>query len=285
MGGLKLWGAALLGTLALACGSSSDHPANLDGGLGNGGSGGGGGGSTSTGGTTSCDPKPGQGVTLSGNLIVYDIFFKQDPPSAFTGQGIILAEGAPCGVTQTTYDGTAPGADGGPNRFLLPSVQKGVSTWVRFYEDQSSNVGVYSTMLLVSTADDLVLDDAFGFINAADVQKVYTDTNTTPLPDRGTIVVQLIDGFSKLPAAGGKVATTADAIAAYPQGAGWALDTGGTLSTDASGVMVLMNVESVPFPGSSTAVNVTAGGITDSHPLVVETGTVTIARIVVGFQT
>jgi len=274
MGGLKLGMGALVVVLAVGCGQSADHPANLtvDGGQTGGGGGGG-----------PCDPKPGYGVTLSGNQIIYDIFFKEDP-IPFLGKSLVKAEGEPCGYTTTTYDGSLATDDGGINRFELQSVHTSAKTWVRLYEDASSNEGVYSTLLLASANADQVLDNAFGFIRAADVDKVYTDTNTTPDPDRATIVVQLIDGLSKQPATGGKVGVSADAITAYPGATAWTLDAGGTGTTDPSGTAVLMNVKSSPFPGNSITVDVTMGSVVEPHSLVVESGAVTIAWILVGFQ-
>jgi len=271
-----------LALLAAACGGDPEHPANLsfDGGSGSGGGSGASGGGGSGG--TACQPDPNEGVKLTGDVIIFDILFASEYPG-FAGQADIVAEGAPCGWSTTTFDGAAPPTDGGKNRFLLEGVRSTEFTWVRFYEQATSFEPVYATMMPVATKQDLQLDGAFGFMRSTDVQKVYQDTGTTPEPDKATIVLQALDPFTGKPFAGAKMATSVSSVAAYPFGGGWEIGNTATV-TDPSGVVVFMNVDALPFPGSGTKINVTAGGAVDSHDLVVEAGVVTISAIGIGFS-
>lgn len=278
MGKTGLVAAVLLVGLSVGCGDGNDRPDNIsyDGG---GGVGAGGGGSGSGG--TTCEPIPGQGVELSGDIVIYNssLIPGQEGHPPFSGQAEIKAEGAPCGWTTTTYDGSA-----GASQFVLDSVWKSSKfSWVRFTQLETSSEPVYPTMLPVVTAVDLNLLGEFGFVRSTDIDKIYTDTGVTPDPTRATILVQTKDPKFGTPQPGSSVTIGVDAQSAYLVGSTWQLGIG-DMQTDMSGLMALMNVQAQEFPGESQTLTTITGSTEQKNLVRIEAGRVTVVWIGIGFS-
>lgn len=273
MGRFAFVGSAVFALLASACGQSSDRPDNIH--VSNGGSGGtvggGGGGSPNVGGAP-CEPKPGQGSTMTGNMITYNAFLSELLP--FNGDAEIRAQGATCSwVTDIWHSSDPPEGDAGVPLFHLEGLKKQDTAWFHLYPQP--NQGVYPTLIAANATSDHEILDGFGLLRMDSVDEVYTATGTPRDPKKGTMIVQLITPQTKEPVSGGEVDLGTAAAPAYPGLGGWQL--GG--QTDVSGVAVMLNATSKAFPGQSWTVNVTLSGVKQSFKCPAEDGAVTICWI------
>lgn len=279
MGKLGLVAFAALGLIAgTGCGESDDRPANHH--FVSGGTGGGGGSGAGSGlGGAPCTPDPEKGVAISGNVITYDVLLAEVSP--FAGTADLKAPGQTCAAVSTTWDGSATGSpDGGPPLFVLESVKQGAETqFVHLYP--TGGEPVYPTLLAVIPAQDMQVLDYFGLVLRAGVDEVYAATGVARDPDKGTLIVQIVDKYDA-PISGVEVDLGTAAAPAYPGLSGWQL--GG--QTDASGIAVMLNATSKPFPGQAWTVNIKLGTAKESFKGPAESGAVTILRIrpTVGFN-
>lgn len=248
-----------------ACGESDDRPKNVH--VVSGGGGGGEGGSGSGG--APCTPVPGQGSTIEGNLITYDVYLKDILP--FDGQAELSMAGATCKWITTTYDGSQTNPDGGPPLFTLDGA-KGLSpSFVHIYQAPTSSEPVLPTLIAVEANYDQHIIDGFGMVRAQGIDEAYAATGLAKEDGKGTVLAQVVDKLGA-PLAGAQIDMGINAAPAYPGVAGWQL--GG--ETDASGVALMLNATAKPFPGQEVSINLTLGSAKESFKCPVEVGAVTI---------
>ncbi|MBK7582337.1 MAG: hypothetical protein IPI67_19290 [Myxococcales bacterium] len=269
-GGILLWS-----VLTTGCGGDSrpgNHHFVSSGGSGGSGGFSGGGGS----GGVPCTPDPAKGSKIRGNLITYDAYLSDIQP--FAGAAELRIAGANCPWVSTTWDAaTSPSEDGGPPLFQLESVEPQETSYTHIYQLPESNEAVYPTLVAVNATKDQEIIDGFGMIRAEGVDAAYSQTGTTRDPEKGTVIVQLLDPGTGGPVAGGEVHMGTAASPAFPGLSGWQL--GG--QTDASGVALMLNATSKPFPGQSWSVSVKLNGVEQQFKCPAENGTVSICWIAI----
>ena len=254
-----------------ACGGDDSRPDNVHVTSG-GGSGGGGGGGSGSGGAP-CTPDPTKGTKVSGNLITYSVYMDDLQP--FAGKAELTAAGATCKWVTAKYDpAAAPTGDAGSAEFLLEGCKAQPQTWVHIYQEKDSSEPVLPTLIAANSSSDLHALDAFGMVRAQGVSEAYGATGVVPDPEKGTVLVQIV-GKQGDPVPGVQINAGTAAAPAFPGVAGWQL--GG--ETDSTGVALLLNATSKPFPGAEIAVNIQLGTAKEAFKCPAETGAVTICWI------
>jgi hypothetical protein len=215
-------------------------------------------------------------VRFGGDIVIRNLAFKDFV--GFAGKAELVVEGTPCGWAKASYDGTAPQpTDGGKNRFLLEGVKTKTVAYCHIYQAEGSTEAVYPTVLPIpASANVFDFDSQVGFYGVAEIDKVYSDTQTKRDPEKGTLIVRLTTGFGNSPAIGASLAAPTGVIA-YQVGSTWQL--GG--STDETGVAIVLNADGKPFPGVSVNVEVIENGQKEVLP--VEQGAVTLGLIFIEF--
>lgn len=273
--------AALFGLTAAACGQGDDRPAALkyDGGGASGGISGGGTGGAAGGGSGGsaggCVPNPQEGSVVSGNVITYDVLLGGKQP--FQGQAELTAPGENCPFVSTTWDGAAPGVDGGAAKFVLEAV-KAEKVWTLIEQLPSSNAAVYPTLLLLDATADTDIIDGVGMIRSNSVDEAYTALGIPRDPNKGTMIVQLLAPLTNQPQFGGQVDVGGAGSAAYPAAGSWSL--GG--QTDASGIAVMLNTSALPYPGQTLNVHVKVDAVEKTLECRSASGVVSVCFIGIG---
>jgi hypothetical protein len=254
--------------LSAACGQSNDHAKNLGTGFGGGGFGAGGGAAGAAG--ENCTPDPTKGVELSGNVVTYDAQYSLPHP-LFVGKAKLKIAGATCGFAEAIWDGSIVPEDGGPNMFDLPGVASAPSQWIELTQFETTEA-VYPTLIKVVADHDILglLGEnqlGFGMLQSAEVDKIYSDLGLTWDLTKGTVIARVDFGA--------QFATTAGTTAALHDTT-WAEGDVG----DTGGVVAVLNVDTLPFPGSQMAFE--SGGLSDFCRT--EAGAVTACWIFYGFS-
>ncbi len=219
-----------------------------------------------------CTPVPGQGSTIAGNLVTYDVYLED--VLAFDGQAELTMAGATCPWVSAKYDASQLNPDGGPPSFVIDGA-KGLSpSFVHIYQEPTSSQPVVPTLIAVDSNSDQNILDRFGFVRAQGIDEAYAATGVAKADDKGTVLVQVVEKPG-VPLASAQVDMGTNAAPAYPGVAGWQL--GG--ETDSRGVALMLNAAAKPFPGQSASINLAIGSTKESFKCPVEAGAVTICWI------
>ena len=254
-----------------ACAEDDERPATIDpgtlgvgGGTVGGGAGGTGGG-PSEGGTIL--PTDGGSTDLEATVVVVtgDEF---DLVTDFGGTANVVAEAAAGGVVVGTYDGAAG----------IPAELSGVlafpGTWVGAQQTTGSQ-DVMNGFWPVDTSTEAkvqvpvvlrsVVDQIFSLLLAANLAD----------PQRAQVILQFTDAAGAT-LAGVGVSAPGTAVAAFRAGGTWSDN---VTETDSSGLVAVLNVDALEFPGSVQDLSFTVDGVERAVPVRTASDTVTIAAV------